>query len=46
MKGLCNADGTFIPFNSAELSTELATPHNAGATMTHPYCGIFLPTTR
>ena len=28
--GLYNADGTFVPFNGAELSTELATRQNAG----------------
>ena len=28
--GLYNADGTFQPFSSAELSTELATRQNAG----------------
>ena len=28
--GLYNADGNFVPFSSAELSTELATRQNAG----------------
>ena len=28
--GLYNADGTFVPFNGADLSTELATRQNAG----------------
>ena len=28
--GLYNADGTFVPFSAADLSTELATRQNAG----------------
>ena len=42
--GLYNADGNFVPFSSAELSTELATRQNAGVLFGEldgwlsPYC--------